>query len=65
MYHVWQQEKYLSENVVHCLWGAGIIFAQDAEEAEHFDLEEGIRDAGDVVLRRIAGHDQILGKLID
>ena len=52
---------YLGEDVVHGLWGAGIVPAEDAEEAEHLDLQEGVRDTRDVVLRRVAGHDQILG----
>ncbi len=51
----------LGEDVVHGLWGAGIVPAEDAEEAEHLDLQEGVRDPRDVVLRRVAGHDQILG----
>ena len=51
---------HLGKDVVHGLGGAGIIPAEDAEQPEHLDLEEGIRDAGHVVLRGVAGHDQVL-----
>ena len=51
---------YLSKNIVHCFRGTGVVLSQDSQQSQDFYLQERIRYAGDVVLRGVAGHDQVL-----
>jgi hypothetical protein len=50
----------LSQYVVHGLTGLRIAPAQDAHETEDLDLQERIRDAGNVVFGAVASRDERL-----
>lgn len=54
------RRQYLSHDVVHRLGSFRISASKNSEEPDDLDLQEGVADPVDVVLGRVAGHDQVL-----
>lgn len=58
--HADSRVAYLRQDVVHRLARLDVALAQHAQETEHLDLQERVRDAAHVVLRRVSRRDERL-----